>query len=427
MPSPYDLQDTDSELTAQMIPPSEADSGTLAAAQNGDINSGMRPETADFLNNLAGIGTGAFLSMRQADTPEYEDWRDGNFVADGSGNYVSREGQAYTDDELEQMHGVLSRQAGNPLVSGLFAGPKSPLADYMTWRNQNYLNKNETGGAWEDEDGNLYTEPALQEMFGAKFAAQPAGGDESDKAEADRTASDNEDKPGVPEQAQRASQPGTALPQTADSLRQTAGYEKWRDQNFRKRDDGKWEAPDGRVYTGQELQDTYASNLAQAKQGTPTQADIIAYIRQQADSYGLPQALALGLVNKESSFNPKQKGGLEEAGLFQILPTRDREAHKDANGNNFKLDIGKARADWQYNVKAGLALLKEDYGFAQKNSPDDPIAATYARYNAHNNWKGYRSLNSNVHDHVYGKWIVRNGHPIYVEGYMDFYNKWSGK
>jgi hypothetical protein len=48
-------------------------------------------------------------------------------VPDDSGNYVSQEGQAYTDDELEQMHGLLSRQAGNPLVSGLFAGPKSPL------------------------------------------------------------------------------------------------------------------------------------------------------------------------------------------------------------------------------------------------------------------------------------------------------------
>ena len=135
-------------------------------------DSDMRPETAEFLHDLSGIGTGAYLAMRQPDPPEYEDWRDQNFAADGSGSYVSQEGQTYSDDKLGMMHGLLSRQAGNPLVSQLFDGPKSPLADYMTWRNQNF--DNETGAGWEDEDGNLYSEPALQEMFATKPETKPA-------------------------------------------------------------------------------------------------------------------------------------------------------------------------------------------------------------------------------------------------------------
>ena len=134
-------------------------------------SSGLRPETTDYLNSLAGIGTQAYLAMRDPDLPEYEDWRDSNFASDDSGNYVSREGQSYSDDELQHMHGFLSRQAGNPFVSGLFDGPDSPIADYMVWRNQNFSNDN---GPWEDEDGNLYSEQALQRIFADKSAARPS-------------------------------------------------------------------------------------------------------------------------------------------------------------------------------------------------------------------------------------------------------------
>lgn len=139
---------------------------------NSGIAPGMQPETAQFLDDLSGIGTPAYLDMTQADIPKFRDWRDANFAPDNSGNYMSREGQAYTNNQLKQMHGVLSQEAGNPLVSQLFNGPKSWLADYMTWRNQNF--DNPEGGAWEDEAGTLYSEPALQEMFQAKSNLSPS-------------------------------------------------------------------------------------------------------------------------------------------------------------------------------------------------------------------------------------------------------------
>lgn len=96
MPNPYDIQDQDSQFAGdnlsdpsdQMVSPA-ADGYSPASARNADITSGMRPETVEFLNKLADIGTGAFLAMRQADTPEYEDWRDENFISDGEGNYMS--------------------------------------------------------------------------------------------------------------------------------------------------------------------------------------------------------------------------------------------------------------------------------------------------------------------------------------------------
>jgi hypothetical protein len=55
------------------------------------------------------------------------------------------------------------------------------------------------------------------------------------------------------------------------------------------------------------------------------------------------------------------------------------------------------------------------------------IAATYARYNGQRNWRGYRNLNSNVHDHVYGLDVVKNGRKIHEPGYLDLYRKWGGK
>lgn len=159
-------------------------------------DSGLRPETTDYLNSLAGIGTQAYLAMRDPDLSEYEDWRDSNFAPENSGNYLSREGQAYTDDQLEHMHGFLSRQAGNPFVSGLFDGPDSPIADYMVWRNQNFSNDH---GAWEDEDGNLYSEKALQRIFADKSAAQFGQGDQADELASSGT--DQDAQPQSPAQS----------------------------------------------------------------------------------------------------------------------------------------------------------------------------------------------------------------------------------
>ena len=129
----------------------------------------LRPDTAGFLDHLSGIGMHAYVAMRDPDPPQYRDWRKTNFSPDGSGNYVSRQGEAYTNDDLKQIHGVLSRQAGNPIISNRLIGPNFKNADYLVWRNQNFSNDR---GAWEDEDGNIYSEPAMQQMFGAKFVTQ---------------------------------------------------------------------------------------------------------------------------------------------------------------------------------------------------------------------------------------------------------------
>lgn len=87
------------------------------------------PEITGFLNDLAGIGAAAYLDMRQADAPEYEDWRDGNFIADGSGGYLGHGGQAYTEDELERIHGLLLQEAWSPQVSRLFDAAAAEFYD----------------------------------------------------------------------------------------------------------------------------------------------------------------------------------------------------------------------------------------------------------------------------------------------------------
>ena len=132
---------------------------------------GAKPETAEFLTNLAGIGFGAYTSMRSAKVPDYETWRDNNFSpAEGKeGIFESNSGAQYSDQQLQQIHGVLSRQAGNPLISSLFRGPKSPAADYMTWRGQNFRPASQ--GGWEDPSGRLYTDEGLHQLYDQKSSA----------------------------------------------------------------------------------------------------------------------------------------------------------------------------------------------------------------------------------------------------------------
>jgi soluble lytic murein transglycosylase-like protein len=429
--------------------------GSGGAVLGGD-GWGVRPETANFLRNLAGIGTGPFLDMRSTEAPVYQQWRDRNFTPVGSGKFVSPGGggQAYTQAELRQMHDLLSRQAGKPMVSRLFNGPKSPVADFMVWRNQNFAANR---GTFQDEDGTLYSHPELESMFAAKsqapaLAQSPAG------AGANQNSANRQQPPLQPQNAaspQTQPTPGAAGPaagnpqlRVADPVQELADFMKWRNQNFRPTQDGRWEGTDARVRTNEEVRGLYAAQrpagtsptavpvapttsqttrtAAQGSQ-TPSRDDIVAYIRQQADAYGIPQPLALGLINKESHFDQSVTGGAGEAGLCQILPVHDGESHKDAGGNTFTMDIDRARTDWRYNVRAGLSLLKQAYDFAQSEKPDDAAAVAYARYNGQNNWKYYTVRNSPVHYHVYGQTIVKNGRSIYVDGYLDFYHRWGGK
>lgn len=75
----------------------------------------------------------------------------------------------------------------------------------------------------------------------------------------------------------------------------------------------------------------------------------------------------------------------------------------DASGQPFKLDLEKAAdpQQWQYNVMAGLALLKKDYNFARAHAPKDVARATYVHYNAPRHWRElYKYPHATVAQHV---------------------------
>ncbi|HLJ26553.1 MAG TPA: hypothetical protein VKY85_07570 [Candidatus Angelobacter sp.] len=162
------LAATNPEFLALAAPATAAQTGATKLIQK----MGADPETAQFLTNVAGIGLGAYMGMRSAKVPDYETWRDQNFPKNAAGNYEGPSGTQYTEAQLSSIHDTLSRQAGNPLISRLFAGPKSTAADFMTWRGQNFR-YNENSGFWESPSGNAYTGEALRAMYDQKSSVQP--------------------------------------------------------------------------------------------------------------------------------------------------------------------------------------------------------------------------------------------------------------
>jgi hypothetical protein len=168
---------------------------------------------------------------------------------------------------------------------------------------------------WEDEDGTVYSEPALQKMFGMKFAAQPGaagGADQPEDTEENEPLSNQESA-----QNRALANPGrTGEPaenQTsplADSLKGTAEYMQWRDQNFRNRDDGSWEGPDARTYTDKDLQTIYG---IRQKQWPQPQA-------QSAQSNGMTVSLTYpdGTIERRTGNHPQRDNnpGNIEAGDF---------------------------------------------------------------------------------------------------------------
>ena len=61
---------------------------------------------------------------------------------------------------------------------------------------------------------------------------------------------------------------------------------------------------------------------------------------------------------------------------------------------------------WQYNVNAGLSLLKKDYDFAVAHVPNDVARATYAHYNASGHWSEYQKYPKGVVAHHVADWMV---------------------
>jgi RHS repeat-associated protein len=141
---------------------------------------------------------------------------------------------------------------------------------------------------------------------------------------------------------------------------------------------------------------------------TPSLADIQSNIRTQANAYGIPQPIALATAAQESDFTVNARGSSGEVGLFQIMPSHKNEKLTDATGNSFKLDFAKAAdpEQWQYNVKAGLALLKKDYDFAVAHAPNDVARATYAHYNAPGHWSQYQQYPKGVVAQHVRDWMV---------------------
>lgn len=140
----------------------------------------------------------------------------------------------------------------------------------------------------------------------------------------------------------------------------------------------------------------------------PSRADIQSNVGTQADAYGIPRPIALATAAQESSFDVSESSSSGEVGLFQIMPSHKGEKLTDASGNSFKLDFTKAAdpKEWQYNVKAGLALLKKDYDFAVAHAPNDAARATYAHYNAPGHWNEYQKYPKGVVAHHVADWMV---------------------
>jgi soluble lytic murein transglycosylase-like protein len=94
-------------------------------------------------------------------------------------------------------------------------------------------------------------------------------------------------------------------------------------------------------------------------------------VRQAACELGVPPGLALALIRQESGFRNNVVGPAGEIGAAQILPS---------TGRNYGFDLDRLRADYTYNVRAGLSLLRsllDQFG-------DE--ASTLKAYNGGPNW-----------------------------------------
>ncbi|MBD1547464.1 transglycosylase SLT domain-containing protein [Labrenzia aggregata] len=92
-------------------------------------------------------------------------------------------------------------------------------------------------------------------------------------------------------------------------------------------------------------------------------------IRKAARKHGVPERVAMAVVQVESNFNPRARGSAGEIGLMQIKPAT-------ARGLGFR---GKARAlyDPQTNLEWGMRYLAG----AHKRASGD-LCGTILRYNA---------------------------------------------
>lgn len=92
-------------------------------------------------------------------------------------------------------------------------------------------------------------------------------------------------------------------------------------------------------------------------------------IRKAARKHGVPERVAMAVVQVESNFNPRARGSAGEIGLMQIKPAT-------ARGLGFR-GASKALYDPQTNLEWGMRYLAG----AHKRSSGD-LCGTILRYNA---------------------------------------------
>ncbi len=122
----------------------------------------------------------------------------------------------------------------------------------------------------------------------------------------------------------------------------------------------------------------------------PTKREVMDYIAAQCRMIGIPPQLGLATAATESSMTQFAKDGSAYRGVnsdsadWGIMQINDK-----AWGDAFDLD--RLKSDWQYNVRAGLQILKNEYELALKNNEANKggnsavqnlSRAAYSGYNA---------------------------------------------
>ncbi|WP_417677090.1 lytic transglycosylase domain-containing protein [Roseibium sp.] len=107
----------------------------------------------------------------------------------------------------------------------------------------------------------------------------------------------------------------------------------------------------------------------QAAASSPRSKNYARLIRTAARKHGVPERVALAVVQVESNFNPRARGSAGEVGLMQIKPAT-------ARGLGFR-GASKSLYDPQTNLEWGMRYLAG----AHKRASGD-LCGTILRYNA---------------------------------------------
>ena len=130
----------------------------------------------------------------------------------------------------------------------------------------------------------------------------------------------------------------------------------------------------------------------------PVRAEIV----NQAKAYGVPVRLAAAVAKHESGFNVdlvNEKTG--DYGVMQVNKSWRGTRLRDKDSFAFRVDMDKVKTDWKYNVRVGMAVLRDAYQKAQMTVPNDVVRATYAMYNASpQRWREYTLPGRAVYEHV---------------------------